>query len=524
MDLTGPDPLAARAAATPERAALVDAASGEAWTYADLDSSAAALAARLAAAGVEEDDTVGILLETSVDAIEVVHAVFRAGATLAPLGVRLAPTELTGRIGTAGVDHLICAAGTAETARAATADLPVRALSIEPTDGVSPVVDIAEAHGASDPMASPPASWKPGDRMVVAFTSGTTGSPKAVGLTAGNLSSSAVASAFRLGVVPSDRWLLVLPIHHMGGLAPVVRSALYGTAVVVQEGFEPERLARATREHDATGVSLVPTMLRRVFDTGAPLSDSLRFVLLGGASAPPDLVERCEQRGVPVYPTYGMTETASQVATATPREAFEHEGTVGRPLLGTEVTIVGGDGTEQPADEAGEIVVSGPTVTPGYPSGSEDRDEEDGTDPSDGGREPGPVFGPRGFHTGDVGYRDASGRLWVTGRVDDLIVTGGENVSPGEVETVLRDHPAVQDVAVVGLDDPEWGERIGALVVPADDDLVETGELDTAQLRSFFRERAADFKRPRTIRFADEIPRTASGTVDRTAVREQLTG
>jgi O-succinylbenzoic acid--CoA ligase len=196
-----------------------------------------------------------------------------------------------------------------------------------------------------------------------------------------------------------------------------------------------------------------------------------------------------------------MTETASQVATAPPDEAFDHVGTVGRPLFWTDVTVVGEDGERLPPGETGEFVVGGPTVSPGYYGDPEATAE---------------AFGEFGLHTGDVGYVDRGGRLYVLNRVDDRIITGGENVDPGEVADVLRSHPGVRDVAVVGLPDAEWGERVSALVVP------ETDELDRTDLEAFARERLAGFKIPRAVAFADELPRTVSGTVERDAVRERL--
>jgi O-succinylbenzoic acid--CoA ligase len=196
-----------------------------------------------------------------------------------------------------------------------------------------------------------------------------------------------------------------------------------------------------------------------------------------------------------------MTETASQIATATPEQVVAHEGTVGQPLVNTTVTVVDEDGEPVPPGGAGEIVVAGPTVTPGYldPEVTE------------------AAFGPQGLHTGDVGSRDEDGRLWVHNRKDDRIVTGGENVDPGEVVAVLRDHPRIREAAVVGLDDSEWGERVAALVVPTEGRSLSADEIDT-----HCRERLAGFKCPRTVAFAEELPRTASGTVDREGVRERL--
>ncbi len=488
------DVLADRVAATPDRLALIDAASGETWSYADLDATVEDLAKRFVAAGITAGDRVPLLVETSVNAVRAIHALSRVGAVPAPLDVTLNVDELRRRVGVVDASHLVCVPDTARAAIAA------GGRSVEPV--ALGDADRVPSLRSYDPVEVPETEQSPDDPAVVMFTSGTTGPAKAVVLTGRNLRASAVASAFRLGVSPGDRWLCPLPVYHMGGLAPVLRSALYGTAVVIQGGFDVERTPRATREHDVTGVSLVPTALHRIVEADANLAPSLRFVLLGGAAASDGLIDACEERGVPVYPTYGTTETASQVATATPAEAFEHEGTVGRPLLGTEVRIVDDSGTEQPAGETGEIIVDGPTVTPGYLGGD------------------GSASGPHGLRTGDRGYRDTEGRVYVVGRADDVIVTGGENVPAGEIEATLREHPDVGDAAVVGLDDEEWGERVAALVTAADTE--DRGAIDTDELRVFCRERLAGFKTPKTIVSADTLPRTPSGTVDRQAVRDRL--
>jgi O-succinylbenzoic acid--CoA ligase len=250
-----------------------------------------------------------------------------------------------------------------------------------------------------------------------------------------------------------------------------------------------------------TGVSLVPTMLRRLLDSGWSPPDHLDVVLLGGAPASAELLDRCAARDVPVHPTYGTTETASQVATALPDQAFTHEGTVGQPLVNTTVRIRAEDGTPVETGDVGQLVVDGPTVSPGY--------LDEGATAA--------AFDDEGFHTGDVGYRDQDGRLWVVGRLDDRIVTGGENVDPGEVVAVLRAHPDVAEAAVVGLPDPEWGERVAALVVPA-----TGGDVDLEAVTAHCRDRLAGFKVPRVLGQASALPRTSSGTNDREAVRDRL--
>lgn len=492
VDWPTQDLISHRAASTPERTALIDAETGESRTFRDLDTTVDRRAAAIErAAG--PSPTVGTLLDTRLAFVETVFAVQRLGGRLVPLNVRLTAAELATQTASVGLELLVCEADTEATA-------------VEVTE--APVASVDEpAHEQVDALTAPAAEARePVDLdhdsdAVILFTSGTTGDPKGVRLTLGNLLASATASAFRLGVTPEDRWLCCLPMYHMGGLAPVVRSALYGTTAVVQPDFELERVETVFEEYGITGVSLVPTMLTRLLDDGWTPPETLRFVLLGGAPASGTLIDRCERAGVPVYPTYGMTETASQVSTATPQQAFSHDGTVGQPLVCTDVAVVDEDGNPCDPGQPGELVVSGPTVTPGY------LDDETTGHAVDG----------RGLYTGDIGHRDADGRLWVHNRKDDRIITGGENVDPGEVVAVLRTHSEIVDAAVVGIDDPEWGERVGALVVPHGG-----ATLDPEAIESYCRERLAGFKLPRTVAVVDGLPRTASGTVDRRTVRERL--
>jgi len=496
------DWLSHRADVTPEAPALWDG-TGTVTTYAALDDSVEELAGRLSAHGVGVDDHLGVVMETRPAFVEAVHAAMRVGATLVPLNARGTTAELAERVDVADVDCLLCGADTAERAVEAAAALD-RTLPVAGLDGGTA--------GATDLLGTEPEAFEVPALTIdgvelMPFTSGTTGRPKAVCLTAANLAASAAASAFRLGLDPADRWHVALPMYHMGGLAPVYRSVLYGTCVLVEDtrgGFDPDRTLEVIESNGATCTSLVPTMLRRLLDARegkeSPFPDSLRFVLLGGAPATESLLEECAERGVPVCPTYGMTETASGIATARAGEAREHPGTVGSPLLFTEVTVVDEEDHAASRGETGELVVAGPTLAPGYYGETASTREQ---------------FCSFGFRTGDVGYRDGAGRLYVLNRLDDRIITGGENVDPGEVLEVVRDAPGVADAAVVGVPDEEWGERVAALVV-AD------GGFDREAFDRYCRERLAGFKLPRTVRIAEEIPRTASGTVDRDAVRERL--
>jgi len=494
VDWPTQDLVTHRADTTPDRTAMVAAESGAAVTYRELDTAVDAVAAELDRRTDAPDATIATLLPTRPAVGTLLFAAMRLGATLAPLNVELDAATLRTQRSTVDADLLVCGDSTASLA-ADIGGCPV--VSVDEDLSAAAVTDGTAGETVADETAADvtPATLSRTDTQLVIFTSGTTSEPKGVRLTVGNLVASAVASSYRLGVLPSDRWLVCLPTYHMGGLAPFVRSALYGTGVVVQRSFDAEATQRVIADRSVTGVSLVPTMLSRLLDGDWEPPASLRFVLLGGGPASEGLIERCRERGVPVCPTYGMTETASQIATARPETALEHAGTVGQPLVFTDVTVVGDEGPCDPG-ERGEIVVDGPTVTPGYLSGDGD------------------AFGDFGFRTGDIGYRDADGHLWIEGRVDDQIVTGGENVDASTVAAAIRSHSAVDGAAVVGLSDEEWGQRVAALVV---------GDVTPETVREHCAERLAPYEVPKTVRIADTLPRTASGTVDRTAVRSQFT-
>ncbi len=302
---------------------------------------------------------------------------------------------------------------------------------------------------------------------LVVHTSGTTSGPRPVELTYGNWLWSALGSAVALGVARDDAWLCTLPLSHVGGLSILVRSAIYATSVVLHERFDADAAADeiATR---ATLVSVVPTTLARLLDAGLRHPPKLRAALVGGAPIAPALLARAAAAGVRTVSTYGLTEACSQVTTGGP------------PLFCTRVRI----------GHAREILVAGPTVAPAALA-------------ADGW-----------LHTGDEGALDG-GRLIVTGRAGDTIITGGENVAPAEVEAVLESHPAVAEAAVHGAPDPEWGERVVATIV------LRAGQTATEEeLRGYCRIRLAGYKMPRVYRFSPQLPRTASGKLLRRSLEE----
>ena len=301
----------------------------------------------------------------------------------------------------------------------------------------------------------------PDGTLAVVHTSGTTGQPRPVFLTRAHFEASARASAEVLGVEPDDRWLCCLPVHHVGGLSIFTRSAFYGTTVYAEAQFDATRVRDVLEAREVTLVSLVPTMLLKLREAGLEQAPGVRGILLGGGPIPGELLDWSRAVGLPVMPTYGMTETCSQIATAAPGE------TLARPLPGVEVRI---------ADD-GEILVRGPMVA------------------ADGW-----------LQTGDRGALRAERLLEVHGRMDDIIVTGGENVAAAEVEAALLEHPAVADVAVIGVEDEEWGRAVTAFVVTT---------VPEDEIAAHARARLPGFKVPKRVVVLDELPRTASGKLQR---------
>lgn len=337
----------------------------------------------------------------------------------------------------------------------------------------------------------------------IVFTSGTTGQPRGAVLSRAALRASARAHGRAMGWRDDDRWLLSLPTAHVGGLMIVVRCLQARRAMVVggrraSGNFDAGETLRIVERDRVTLLSVVPTMLARLLRTTRRPPSSLRAVLVGGAGAPAALMERARERGWPVFATYGLTEACSQVATERPDET---PGGVGTPLPGVEVRVAAPDGS------AGAIQVRGDALFDGYLGAAPDAPLE-------------PPFEADGwFDTGDLGAIGEDGRLRVEGRRSDRIVTGGENVDPAEVEAAVVEWPGAVEACVVGLEDEEWGERVGAVLVPAAG-FEALGGL--AGLGRHLGGRLAGFKRPRCWSVADRLPMAASGKVDRSACARLL--
>jgi o-succinylbenzoate---CoA ligase len=434
-----PNWLAASAAAFPYETALISA--GERTTYAELEREAAGVARRLAGLGVERGDRVALVLPPAHEHVVLLHGLMKLGAVAVPLDPKLTKPELD-----AGLDAIGAVLVVTDAAQVAEA----READVELDD----VLDLESSH-------------------CIIHTSGSGGRVKPVELSYANHFWSAVGSATRIGTQPNDRWLCPLGLHHIAGLAIVLRSALYGTGVVLAP-LDPDEIRELVVTEQVTIASLVGTALARLLDAGIEL-DRLRCALLGGGPVPSGLIDRALDAGVPIAPTYGLTEAASQVTTLPPGQTRARPGSAGTPILPAEVRIDGGS-----------ILVRGPNVAGGE-------------------------LGADGWlRTGDLGHIDTDGHLYVQGRGDDVIVTGGENVSPEEVEQVLCSHPAVADAGVTGREDPEWQSAVVAAVVLRDEAKASEGEL-----LEFCRRRLVGFKVPKQIVLVSSLPRNAQGKLVR---------
>lgn len=446
--------LRAAAEGRGDEVAMVDAEGGRAWSWRALDDRARAFGRRLRARGVRAGDRVTLHATNRVDTAAALLAMLDRGVTAVPLHPRLRDAERDALRSRAGaVAHL--------------------------DDGD---LDGGDTGGDDLPVV-------PGDLAAMLFTSGTSGAPKGALLPHDALLASAAASAQNLGWTRADRWLLCLPLCHVGGLSVLTRCLLARRPVVLLPRFDVDAVLDAIPRHGVTLLSVVPTMLHALLARDAAnVLRGLRAVLSGGAATSRSLREACAARSVPCLATYGLTEACSQVATQSPGDpSLVREG-VGAALAGLDLRVVDDHGADLRVGEVGRILLRGKAMMRGY----------DGH----------PPLGEGWFDTGDHGALNDLGELTVHGRRTDLVVTGGENVYPLEVELAAQEHPDVAEALVFGVDDPVWGQRVAMLVVGREG-------LDLDALRDDLAARLAGFKRPRRVAVVAALPTLPSGKPDR---------
>jgi O-succinylbenzoic acid--CoA ligase len=486
------DPVQFWARAQPDRVALQSARST--WTYAMLDQAVWASADALLGRGLGSGEHLSLEFDPT-DALHFAvtfHALHRVGLLPVPIGAQATVAERQAQRERAQVEFTL-------TADDLTLEEPkpnaTPKSSAKPKPSPEPEPEVDENALLTRRLDAPAA---------VCFTSGTSGEPRAAILTHGNFLWSAIASARNLGVLADDLWLCCLPLHHVGGLSILTRSAAYGTGVLIHERFVPEAVNEAIDRDGVTLTSLVPTMLRRLLAArrGRPFPARLRAALIGGGPAAPDLLEEATALRLRALPTYGLTEATSQVTTLSLDDWPNGLDTAGRPIPYTRVEIRNDDDRPVGPGVEGEIVVRGPTIMAGYlgdpPATAE-------------------ALAGRWLRTGDVGTWDRGGRLIVLDRREDRIVTGGENVSPSEVERALLSHPAVEGACVVAIPSGEWGQEVAAAV-----ELKPGGAATLEEMRAHMAATLSGFKLPRHLMVVSTLPRSASGKLLRRLVRDRF--
>lgn len=479
------DLLDVRANADPTGPALADEHTG-ALTNAAVLARIDATAERLSSAGVHRGDVVAVRLPNRIELVTTAFAAWKLGAAVTPVNPSLTSTE---------VDFQLT-------------DSAARVLVTHDEDGhhrvaVLTLADLA-APGSSAKVPDDPR--RDDDVALLVYTSGTTGRPKGVELTHANLMAMAKGINEAMGSGPDTHSLLILPLFHVNGIVvSVLAPLLAGGQTTIAGRFDPRRFFDLVARHRPTFFSAVPTiysMLVALPPETVTDTTSLRFAICGAAPMPTPLIQAFEDRyGVPIIEGYGLSE-GTCASTTNPLNGIRKPGTVGVALPGQRVAILDANGTPMPAGTVGEVAIAGPTVMRGYLN----RPRETAEAIVDGW-----------LRTGDIGVLDSDGYLTLVDRAKDMIIRGGENIYPKELESVLYTHPDVREAAVVGRPDPVYGEVPVAFVTAHADH-----DLDPAELTAHLTDALAKYKRPEVI-LVDEIPKNPVGKIDKPALRRQFT-
>jgi acyl-CoA synthetase (AMP-forming)/AMP-acid ligase II len=501
--------LTRRAHMNPANEALFDVAAGRRFTFAELDAYTNQVANGLLGLGVTKGDRVALLMMNSHEFVASFFAVAKIGAVVVPLNWRLVPDELEFIAKDSGSTVMIAG----EEFAGAVTELHSRGDRTDighwvhvGADATKPEFAIAFSSLVDGRSVSAPelTAWND-DLLYIMYTSGTTGLPKGVMHThstqmAALITLNATAD-YRIG----DRYLNAMPMFHVGALTPAIITTYRGLAHVLMRAFDPVKIWELVGSERINHALLVPAMLgacRMVHDPAVHDSSSLRWFLSGAAPVPKALIEAYAEMGIEIHQVYGLTETCGPACLTTPEDALRKAGSTGKAFFHTDVKVVRPDGSECDVDEGGEVVVRGDHIMTGYWN----RPEATADAIKDGW-----------FHTGDVAVRDDEGFIWIQDRLKDMIISGGENVYPAEIENVILGHPGVADVAVIGIPSEKWGESPLAVVVKKDPDLDEATVIDHCLGK------LARFKMPVAVRFIDVIPRNASGKALKRDLRPQFT-
>jgi long-chain acyl-CoA synthetase len=497
--------LELRAADTPAKTFLYDAHDGRVWTYAQFDAAVNRTAEMLSSAGAGRGDVVSLLLPNSAEYVIAYFACFKTGALAGPVNSLLKAEEAAYVVGNSDAKALLYHSQFRDTVNEIQKVVPGLTAAIEFDDEINANSNFTNANSAHARFAATPdESWRElsltrDDEAIIIYTSGTTGKPKGCLLTHGNLLANARQIVRWMRFTPADRLLSVMPLFHMNAVMVTTIAAMYaGGSSVVSPRFSASRFWQIISDYEVTSFGSVATMLSMLLATypeGVPANlqtAQLRFAMCGSAPVPAEVLRRFEETfGCLVIEGYGLSESTVR-ATFNPPDERRRPGSCGQSI-GCEIKIFDGDEKEVPTGTLGEIVLRGENIFKGYYKNEAATAE---------------AFRGGWFHTGDVGYADADGFIYIADRMSDMIIRGGENIYPREIDELLYRHPSVASAATIGVPDNLYGEEVAAFVVLKDGSAASAGEL-----MEYCRAHLADFKCPKTIRFLTELPKGATGKV-----------
>ncbi|MER6162287.1 o-succinylbenzoate--CoA ligase [Streptomyces sp. NPDC001868] len=486
---------ARRARKTPQRTALIHGDTR--LTYGELYERTTRLAHALRASGVRRGDRIAYLGPNHPSYLETLFAAGTLGAVFVPLNTRLAGPEIAYQLADSGAKALVYGPAFTGLVAGLPGDTDVRTF-VETGPEYEALLAGADAEPIDQPVTAD-------DTCIIMYTSGTTGRPKGAMLTHGNIIWNAVNVLVDQDVITDERALVSAPLFHTAGLNMLTLPVLLkgGTCVLV-EAFAPEATFDLIERHRITFMFGVPTMFDQVARhprwADADLS-SLRMLSCGGSPVPTPLIAKFQERGLTFLQGYGMTEAAPGTLFLDAEHAVSKAGSAGVPHFFSDVRVVRPDMTPVDIDEPGEVVVRGPHVMPGYWGLPE---------------ETAAVFADGWFRSGDAARVDEDGYVFIVDRIKDMIISGGENIYPAEIEDQLLAHPDIVECAVIGVPDDKWGEVPRAVVVPR-----EGCALDADEVLASLAGRLAKYKIPKSVVIADELPRTASGKLLKARVRKR---
>jgi len=482
-----PELLKQRVSATPDKPFLFSEADNRQFTYKEFEAAVMRTAEMLASSGIGKGDVVSLLLPNSVEYVLAYFACWQLGALAGPINSLLKSQETAYVISNSEAKALLINSEF----------LPV----IESIRDQLPIVMLfdneAEATHAQTDIAVPDVTLNADDEAIIIYTSGTTGKPKGCLLTHANVIANARQISSWLGFTEQDRLLTIMPLFHMNAVSVTTMSALYaGGSTVVSAKFSASRFWQIVSDYQITSFGSVATMLSMLLSTypdGVPAglkTDQLRFAMCGSAPVPAEVLRRFEETfNCLVVEGYGLSESTCR-STFNPPDERRRPGSCGVPI-GNEMRVVDEEGRDVPEGELGEIVLRGENILKGYYK----NDAANAT-----------AFRNGWFHTGDIGYRDADGFYFIVDRKSDMIIRGGENIYPREIDEVLYQHPGVAAAAAVGVPDELYGEEVAAVIV-----LKPEASVTEQEVIDYCKARLADFKCPKTVHFVDDIPKGPTG-------------